>query len=194
MSTWWDWESSRKPVLPTGRVHSVVTGLDPESSAEQYLYRPLESRHAPATGEGLDLVMTHGESDASWSRLGELLTKRREELGLTRLALALRVGGSDRPIADIEHGRRTNFRSLTLAGFERAYELAPGAIQHALSGGDLITDSGDESEEVPPEYTHPEDVALWKLTAVPADRRRRLIARNQRYRDEEGQDKGQCVG
>ena len=77
---------------------------------------------------------------AAWTRLGQLLEQRRVELdprylNLTLFAEERRI--DYRLTADVEHGRRTNYRRPTLRAIEVAYSLEPGSIDTALAGGEL---------------------------------------------------------
>ena len=141
----------------------------------------------------------HDESlsvDPAWRRLGVLLRLRRErELGVSRKALAARFGVSDRNIRDIEQGSRDNYLHSTLATFEHLYGLAPGAIRHVLDGGDLVL-AGGKDLSPDREYDHPQDQALWELSAIPEATRRLLITVNQgeRARIEKDSDKDQRTG
>jgi hypothetical protein len=51
-------------------------------------------------------------------------------------------------VYDLEEGRRTNFRPETLAQFERAYRLQPGAIERALKGGGLDRLPAETAEDL----------------------------------------------
>ncbi len=129
------------------------------------------------------MVPTMSEHSLDWKRVGQLLRHRREHvLKVTRQELAARNQMSDRPLADLEHARRINFRPVTIAAFERAYEVAPGAIAQALAGGDLTPANEINRPALDREYEHPEDQALWEVTEIPEDRRRELIRINQEVR------------
>lgn len=126
----------------------------------------------------------------TWLRLGNMLIKRRAlDLGMTRQQLAALHGLSYRNLSDIEIGRRNNYRSSTLAAFELAYALAPGAIDHVLDGGDLVTaDQAVNRPTVTREYEHPNDQSIWEITGIPESDRRMLIdiAQAARHRREQG--------
>lgn len=78
---------------------------------------------------------------SAWTRLGELLRRRRIELDSRyrnrRTFEAERAAGLYRIINDIELGRRDNYEPGTIAALEAAYDLVPGVIGHALAGGEL---------------------------------------------------------
>jgi hypothetical protein len=90
---------------------------------------------------------------AAWQRLGAMLGQRRVELDPRYKNLALFT--EDRGINyrlgwDIEAGRRTNYRRLTLRAIEVAYHLQPGAIDAALTGGHLaVLPRGDRGGDSP---------------------------------------------
>lgn len=78
----------------------------------------------------------HGQ----WVRLGEMLARRRTEIEpryKNRTLFAEATGLNWRLLHDIERAKRDEFKPETLAALETAYQLAPGAIERALKGGDL---------------------------------------------------------
>ena len=79
-------------------------------------------------------------SVAAWQRLGRLLKNRRLQIDpdYSNLTRFCRDRNIDYRLAwDIEKGARTNYREVTLAGVEAAYQLDPGSIASALGGGEL---------------------------------------------------------
>lgn len=79
-------------------------------------------------------------SVAAWQRLGRLLKNRRLQIDpdYSNLTRFCKDRGIDYRLAwDIEKGARTNYRDVTLAGVEAAYQLEAGSISTSLSGGDL---------------------------------------------------------
>ena len=78
---------------------------------------------------------------SAWTRLGELLRRRRIELDLRyrnrRTFEADRAPGLYRIINAIETGERDNYEPGTIAALEVAYDLVPGSIDRALDGGEL---------------------------------------------------------
>lgn len=85
----------------------------------------------------------------AWQRVGALLRARRGELGGRNRKEFARAGAvSDRPVYDLEEGRRTNFRPETIAQLERVYQLQPGAIEKALKGGGLDKLSTDQADSL----------------------------------------------
>lgn len=78
---------------------------------------------------------------SAWECLGGLLTRRRIELDPRyrnrRVFVDERAPGQYRMINTLERGQRSNYEAATIAAFEQAYELAPGAIGRFLGGGEL---------------------------------------------------------
>ena len=76
-------------------------------------------------------------SDPVWQRLGEALQRRRVEIDPRYRNLALfarETGLNERLLSDIEHARRSGYRSATRRALELAYELDPGHIDRFLAG------------------------------------------------------------
>jgi hypothetical protein len=75
-----------------------------------------------------------------WTRLGELLVRRRIELDpryVNRQLFSNERGVHYRTVSDIERHRRDNYEAVTIAAIEVAYALTPGSIGRVLAGGEL---------------------------------------------------------
>lgn len=83
----------------------------------------------------------------AWAALGDLLLKRRIELGHPKRAPFAEAAGfrNDRVLFDLEKGRRDNYDPATLALVERAYQWQPGAIEAFVSRGVDPAPSGEDS-------------------------------------------------
>lgn len=76
----------------------------------------------------------------AWSRLGDLLVRRRVELDpryKNRRTFCAEREIEYKVISDIETAKRTNFSGRMLAHLEIAYAIAAGSIDTALRGGEL---------------------------------------------------------
>ena len=87
---------------------------------------------------------------ADWERLGKMLIHRRVELDsryYSRPVFARERGLEYRLVGAIERGERDNYKPQSIARFEMAYELVPGAIDFFLaSGGELAAAKPGEPE------------------------------------------------
>lgn len=104
-------------------------------------------------------------TDTDWARLGTLLIRRRVEMD--RRYRNRRVFVKERGIKydvaiDVELKRRTNFEPTTKAVIESAYGLAPGSLDKALAGGDLVTEE-QAAQATAPEAA-PQDPELAYIT------------------------------
>ncbi len=80
------------------------------------------------------------QSRPAWERLGRLLIERRARLNpryAIRKVFAEEASLNLGLIRDIETAQRDTFTPASIAAVERAYQLAPGAIEKALAGGEL---------------------------------------------------------
>lgn len=100
---------------------------------------------------------------AEWRRLGDLLVRRRVELGFPSRAEWLRhhgietTSGTARTLPDVERGKRNNYESATIILVEHLYDLAPGAIRDVLAGSPRLRgreDPATESDTSDPEVMH----------------------------------------
>ena len=76
----------------------------------------------------------------AWTRLGELLMRRRIELDpryRNRRAFTADRAVEYRIVNDIELGRRENYEPGTIAALEAAYAVTPGSFGRVLEGGEL---------------------------------------------------------
>jgi hypothetical protein len=76
----------------------------------------------------------------AWTRLGELLIRRRIELDpryRNRRAFTAERAVEYRIVNDIELGNRTNYESATIAALEAAYAIPAGSIGRILAGGEI---------------------------------------------------------
>jgi hypothetical protein len=76
----------------------------------------------------------------AWTRLGELLMRRRIDLDpryRNRRLFTAERAVEYRIVNDIELGNRDNYEPGTIAALEGAYAVAPGSIGRALEGGEL---------------------------------------------------------
>lgn len=92
-----------------------------------------------------------GTHDA-WKHLGVLLTERRVQISpayRNRLKFAADTNLNERLVSDLERGRRTSYRDTTLQAVEIAYQLQPGSIQQALSGGNIAPIGSSTTGETP---------------------------------------------
>lgn len=79
-----------------------------------------------------------------WKRLGNLVVRRRNELGMTtRESFAEATQLSSRMLGDVEKARRTNFDAGALARIEIALRWQSGSIDRILTGGDPVPISED---------------------------------------------------
>lgn len=76
----------------------------------------------------------------AWTRLGRYLTARRVHIDPTRYktrqAFAAETGVNYRLLQDLETASRSTFTDETVALFETAYQLEPGAIVRFLEGAE----------------------------------------------------------
>ena len=91
----------------------------------------------------------------AWTRLGELLMRRRVELDpryRNRRIFTAERAVEYRIVNDIELGRRQNYEPGTIAALEAAYAVTAGSIGRALEGGNLEPQSapGPHLTAVPP--------------------------------------------
>jgi len=91
----------------------------------------------------------------AWTRLGELLMRRRVELDpryRNRRIFTAERAVEYRIVNDIELGRRQNYEPGTIAVLEAAYAVTAGSIGRALEGGDLEPQrpAGPKLTVVPP--------------------------------------------
>ena len=98
----------------------------------------------------LDVSCTiSGMAGTEWKRLGDLIVRRRIDLGMkTTKALAEASGLTSRMLGDIENARRTNYAAGTRAQIENALRWAPGSIGAILTGGDPTSLSAEEVEAI----------------------------------------------
>lgn len=79
-----------------------------------------------------------GDADMSrWQQLGKLLEQRRGEIDprYANLTAFTEERGLDYRLCwDLEHGRRDNYRRLTLSAVEVGYMLEPGVIAAFVAG------------------------------------------------------------
>ena len=117
----------------------------------------------------------------AWTRLGELLMRRRVELDpryRNRRIFTAERAVEYRIVNDIELGRRQNYEPGTIAALEAAYAVTAGSIGRALEGGNLEPQSapGPHLTAVPPlpaagpaergTVTFPELRPEWRPEAV----------------------------
>lgn len=77
----------------------------------------------------------------AWEKLGRALQLRRMQLGYSQRRRFARARGapvSEKTIARIERGERTEYEDGTIADIEDLYSLAPGSIKAHLGGGQFI--------------------------------------------------------
>jgi hypothetical protein len=100
----------------------------------------------------------------SWRRLGELLTRRRIELGYRSRPsfVAARGLSHGRIVSDLETGARSNYDLAPLMEYEIAYHWQPGSIGAVLAGGEPRP--ADSSDPVGPA---PQDGGV--LLSLPSD-------------------------
>lgn len=80
------------------------------------------------------------DNQPAWKRLGDLLMRRRVEIDpryRNRRVFVAERGMDYRMVNTVERGQRSNYEPQTIAAFEEAYQLAPGAIARTLNGADL---------------------------------------------------------
>lgn len=98
---------------------------------------------------------------AAWERLGRLLEQRREQMHRPwrKLTQFTRDRDIDYRVAwDLEHGRRTNYRQLTIAAVEVAYGWAPGSVASVLRGGDPEPAAGSPGAGKPDDDPRPAEL------------------------------------
>lgn len=118
-----------------------------------------------------------------------MLEARRAELdpAFRNLTLFARERGIDYRLAwDIEHGRRANYRRVTLTAIEIAYGWQPGSIRRVLDGREPVPVAGIPAPPRP-RYTDPDLQQIWELN-LPENVRLGMIAlaRDMREADENG--------
>lgn len=109
----------------------------------------------------------------AWKRLGELLERRRGELGygFRQREQFLRDRGGPPPslktVARLERGERAAYPPATVALLESLYDVPPGSFERALSGGSLEPPAPvpDPVRAVPPAAAG--DKAAAVLSRVP---------------------------
>lgn len=82
---------------------------------------------------------------SAWQRLGDLLVTRRVQIdprytSRRTFVAETHSGRQDswyRMITSVENGSRDNYSRETLAAIEIAYQLQPGSLNRALTGGEL---------------------------------------------------------
>lgn len=82
--------------------------------------------------------------DDQHRRLGELIRKRRLQLGLSMRAAAIAAGVNRTTWATAETGGRRTTEHL-LPGIERTLRWAPGSIDLVLAGGNPVDQTGNRS-------------------------------------------------
>jgi hypothetical protein len=73
---------------------------------------------------------------SDWQRLGELVSERRADLGLTQEDLRAAGGPSTATQRLIEGGRQDRYQPSILAREERALQWERGSVRRILAGGD----------------------------------------------------------
>lgn len=76
------------------------------------------------------------EKDRAWVRLGELIQRRRVDLGFTQRDAAAMADVSATTWNLLELGKQTSYRPLTLAAVERTMRWATGSIAAVLAGSE----------------------------------------------------------
>lgn len=126
---------------------------------------------------------------ANWTRLGELLVRRRIELDprySNRRLFCKERGVNYRTVTDIEHGLRGNYEPATVTALEVAYAVVPGSFARAATGEDglePLAATEPPDPEVPRNpFAHlapaePEDDAAWAMFPDPGDKLLRWIWR-----------------
>lgn len=103
----------------------------------------------------------------NWTRLGELLVRRRIELDprySNRQLFAAERGINYRTVSDVERARRSNYEDGTITAVEVAYSVAPGSVAAVLAGGDLAPVPASRPAGTPP---RPAEAPLSRLAAAP---------------------------
>ncbi|MFD6565309.1 hypothetical protein [Micromonospora profundi] len=72
----------------------------------------------------------------TWQRLGEYVTRRRTELGMTQGQVQAAGGPSVATMRLIEGAMQRNYRAHILGGLEQALRWEPGSISRILDGGE----------------------------------------------------------
>jgi len=129
----------------------------------------------------------------AWVRLGEMLVRRRIALDPRyrnrRTFTAERAPRLYRIINDMELGKRGKFEPATKAAIEAAYDLAPGAIDRAAAGGELVPPARplvpaavpdapeviDLMEKMVYARADPLEVKVWETESISKDDRAKVI-------------------
>lgn len=76
------------------------------------------------------------DSPEAWAAAGARLKRRRLDLGMTITEVAEAGNTSAVSVSDLEEGRRTSYRALTLARVASGVGWSSSAIPNMLAGGD----------------------------------------------------------
>lgn len=97
-------------------------------------------RATSATGwtfQNLSAKMAHvTASKQDWERLGNYVTRRRNELGLTQSQVQARGGPSVATVRNIELAVKGSYRDSALFSLERVLGWPAGAVNRILAGGE----------------------------------------------------------
>lgn len=127
-----------------------------------------------------------GDADMTrWQQLGQLLEQRRGEIDpryANLTAFTSERGLDYRLCWDLEHGRRDNYRRLTLSAVEVGYMLEPGVIDAFIAG-----ESETLAAATNPYAGDPALADVWeKSRGLANDARHGLVALARQMRDGKG--------